>query len=57
MSQEHKKVCEPEQVYGVSEEMKRKDIVKSRAKTEEVMEATKRGIDRYRDTLKNLAKR
>lgn len=30
---------------------------KSRATKEEIMTATKRGIERYRDVLKNLAKR
>lgn len=30
---------------------------KNRAKKEEVMAATERGIDRYRHVLKNLAKR
>jgi len=32
-------------------------VEKSRAKKGEVMAATKKGINRYRDTLKNLAKR
>jgi len=56
MSYENKKIQEPNHTYGDRLETKRA-IEKNRAKKEEVMEATKRGIDKYRTALKNLAKR
>ncbi len=49
-----KKSCS--QTKETSSDMQNR-IEKSRAKKAEVMAATKQGINRYRDVLKNLAKR